>query len=140
MISGDQVLPKISSNVSVFPTEPDGDPLTDWVTSLARIKTRIPDDCARSARAQRPVPRAPRADRPPDRRHERGWDRLHELIAEPKRVVDVFHVLFRRTIDQNLLGMATGEALAHLNCLMARGWRVRERDADGVDWYRAAAA
>ena len=38
-ISGDQVLPKITSNVSVFPTEPEGDPLDDWLTSLARIKT-----------------------------------------------------------------------------------------------------
>ena len=35
LISGDQVLPRISSNVSVFPTEPDADPLTDWMTSLA---------------------------------------------------------------------------------------------------------
>ena len=56
-----------------------------------------------------------------------------------KRVVDVFHVLFRRKIDENLLGLATGESLAHLNCLLARGQAVRERDAHGVDWYRAAA-
>ena len=62
-----------------------------------------------------------------------GW------IQQPKRVVDVFHVLFRRTIDQNLLGLATGESLAHLNCLMARGQAVRTRDQNGVDWYRAAA-
>ena len=42
------MLPKISSNVSVFPTEPDGDPLTDWLTSLARIKTKIPDELVAS--------------------------------------------------------------------------------------------
>ena len=71
--------------------------------------------------------------------HERGLTRLHQLIAEPKRVVDVFHVLFRRTIYQNLLGLATGESLAHLNCLMARGQATRTRDENGVDWYRAAA-
>jgi hypothetical protein len=70
--------------------------------------------------------------------HERGLERLLQLLAEPKRVVDVFHVLFRRTIDQNLLGLATGESLAHLNCLMARGQAVRARDEHGVDWYRAA--
>src|SRR5271170_6296810 len=44
LISGDQVLPRISSNVSVYPTEPDANPLDDWLTSLARIKQRIPDD------------------------------------------------------------------------------------------------
>jgi hypothetical protein len=53
--------------------------------------------------------------------------------------VDVFHVLFRRKIDSYLLGMATGESLAHLNCLLARGQAVRTRDENGVDWYRAAA-
>jgi hypothetical protein len=52
--------------------------------------------------------------------------------------VDVFHALFRRRIDQNLLGLATGESLAHLNCLIARGEAVRRRDASGVDWYQAA--
>ena len=44
LISGDQVLPRITSNVSVFPTEPDADPLRDWLESLASIKTRVPDD------------------------------------------------------------------------------------------------
>ena len=71
--------------------------------------------------------------------HERGLTRLHALIAEPNRVVDVFHVLFRRVIDQNLLGLATGESLAHLNCLIARRQATRTRDANGVDWYQAAA-
>ena len=54
-------------------------------------------------------------------------------------MVYVFNVLFRRNIDQGLLGLATGESLAHLNCLIARGEAVRERDENGVDWYRAAA-
>ena len=70
--------------------------------------------------------------------HERGLARLHRLIEEPRRAVDVFHVLFRRKIDSYLLGMATGESLAHLNCLIARGLAVKSRDEAGVDWYRAA--
>ena len=64
--------------------------------------------------------------------------RLERLLAQPQRAVDVFHVLFRRKITPYLLGMATGESLAHLNCLIARGRAVRETDAEGVDWYRAA--
>jgi glyoxylase-like metal-dependent hydrolase (beta-lactamase superfamily II) len=45
LISGDQVLPRISSNVSVFPTEPEADPLSDWLTSLAKVKATVPTAC-----------------------------------------------------------------------------------------------
>lgn len=139
MISGDQVLPKISSNVSVFPTEPDGDPLTDWITSLNRIKTKVPDDVLVLPAHNDPFHGLHARIDHLVGGHERGLVRLRDLLAEPKRVVDVFHVLFRRKIDEYLLGLATGESLAHLNCLIARGQAVRERDQNGVDWYRSAA-
>ena len=44
LISGDQVIPRISSNVSLFPTEPMGNPLQDWIDSCHRIREAIPDD------------------------------------------------------------------------------------------------
>ena len=44
LISGDQVLPRISSNVSVYPIEPDADPMADWLASLAKLKREVPDD------------------------------------------------------------------------------------------------
>jgi glyoxylase-like metal-dependent hydrolase (beta-lactamase superfamily II) len=44
LISGDQVLPRISSNVSVHPTEPDADPMSDWLASLDRLQALVPDD------------------------------------------------------------------------------------------------
>lgn len=140
MISGDQVLPKISSNVSVFPTEPDGDPLTDWLTSLAGIKARIPDDVLVLPAHNEPFHGLHARIDHLIEGHERGLARLEGVLAEPKRVVDVFHVLFRRKIDHGLLGLATGESLAHLNCLIARGKVLRERDANGVDWYKAHSA
>jgi glyoxylase-like metal-dependent hydrolase (beta-lactamase superfamily II) len=138
MISGDQVLPKISSNVSVFPTEPDADPLTDWITSLAAIKARVPDDVLVLPAHNDPFHGLHARIDHLIGGHERGLARLRHLIAEePKRVIDVFPVLFRRKIDSGLLGLATGESLAHLNCLIARGQAVKERDSAGVDWYRA---
>ncbi len=42
-ISGDQILPRISSNVSVFPTEPEADPLSDWLDSCRKLKAAIPE-------------------------------------------------------------------------------------------------
>jgi glyoxylase-like metal-dependent hydrolase (beta-lactamase superfamily II) len=139
LISGDQVLPKISSNVSVFPTEPDGDPLTDWLTSLARIKAQVPDDVLVLPAHNDPFRGLHARIDHLIAGHERGLARLAALIAEPKRATDVFPVLFRRKIDQWVLGMATGESIAHLNCLMTRGQAVRETDSEGVVWYRATA-
>ena len=136
MISGDQVLPRISSNVSVFPTEPDGDPLDDWMTSLAAIKTRIPDDVLVLPAHNDPFRGLHARLDHLIRGHERGLTRLHAKIAEPMRAIDVFSVLFKRTIVPDLLGMATGEALAHLNCLMHRGLAIREADDEGVNWFR----
>jgi hypothetical protein len=71
--------------------------------------------------------------------HERSLGRLQALLTKaPKRAVDVFGALFARPIGPDLLGMATGEGLAHINCLIERGKAVAETDADGVIWYRAA--
>ena len=138
LISGDQVLPRISSNVSVFPTEPDGDPLDDWLTSLARIKTLVPDDVLVLPAHNDPfIGLHARLDHLING-HERGLDRLIKTLAEPKRSVDVFGALFARKIGPDLLGMATGEGLAHLNCLVHRGRAIVEPDEGGVNWYRAA--
>lgn len=136
-ISGDQVLPRISSNVSIYPTEPDADPLSDWLASLARLKRRAPEDVLVLPAHNDPFfGLHARLDHLIEG-HERSLERLHRSIAQPKRAVDVFPVLFRRVIGPRLLGLATGESLAHLNCLIARGLATRTRDADGVDWYRA---
>ena len=58
-------------------------------------------------------------------------------LSLSRMVVDVFPALFRRTIDETTLGLATGESLAHLNYLLARGLAARTTDAAGVDWYQA---
>ena len=138
MISGDQVLPRISSNVSVFPTEPDGDPLSEWLTSLARIKTIVPDEVLVLPAHNDPfLGLHARLDHL-IRGHERGLERLMRTLAEPKRSIDIFGSLFARSIGPELLGMATGEALAHLNCLLVREQATAAADADGVVWYGRA--
>jgi glyoxylase-like metal-dependent hydrolase (beta-lactamase superfamily II) len=140
LISGDQVLPRISSNVSVFPTEPDGDPLTEWLVTLARIKTLVPDDVLVLPAHNEPFHGLHERIDQLISGHERGLDRLEALLAEPKRSVDVFGALFARKIGPDNLGMATGESLAHLNCLLGRGRASAAADAGGVVWYKATAA
>ena len=138
LISGDQVLPRITSNVSVFPTEPDADPLTDWLESLASIRKRVSNDVLVLPSHNEPF-RGLHARL--DALIEGHEDRLARLAAElatAKRPVDVFSLLFRRRVGVEMLSMATGESLAHLNCLMHRGLARRELDAAGVAWYRRA--
>ena len=141
LISGDQVLPRISSNVSVYPTEPDADPMSEWLSSLAKLKRLIPDD----------VLVLPSHNEPFRGLHQRidrllqgqatAFTRLRRSLNEPKRVVDLFGALFARPIgekDVALLGMATGETLACLNHLMVRGEARRELRGDTY-WYQTNA-
>ena len=137
MISGDQVLPRISSNVSVFPTEPEADPLGDWLASIAHLRETLSDDLLVLPAHGEPFKGLhARLDRLA-RGHASGLTRLRRSLAEPKRAVDVFGALFARPIDGKgeLLGLATGESLAHLNHLIALGEARRELGADGTMRY-----
>jgi len=137
-LSGDQVLPRISSNVSVFPTEPEADPLSDWIASCHKLLTRVPGDAFTLPAHNEPFEGLHIRLQGLIDSHERSLDRLEKRLREgPKRAVDCFGALFARSIGSELLGMATGEALAHLNCLITRGRARRERGPDGVHHYQA---
>jgi len=135
-ISGDQVLPKITSNVSVYPTEPCADPLRDWLSSLARLKTLVPDDVLVLPSHNSPFHGLHERCDELIRSHLDGLNRLEELLAEPRRAVDVFPALFNRPITAKVLFMATGEAVAHLNHLVLAGRAGSSLDAAGVRWWR----
>lgn len=140
LISGDQVLPRISSNVSVFPTEPLADPMHDWLESLGKLRQQIPDDVLVLPAHDDPFIGLHARLNHLEGSHLRALDRLQTLLAEegPKRAVDVFPALFARKIDHGLLSLATGESLANLNYLVERGRVVVQADAEGIAWYVAA--
>ena len=134
-ISGDQLLPRISSNISVWPTEPLSDPLRDWLESLEALKGRIPEGALVLPSHGEPFRGAHARLDALLHGHDVALRRLERTLAGPKRAVDVFPSLFGRAVGEGVLGMATGEAIAHLNHLEAQGRIGRERDADGVDWW-----
>jgi len=136
LISGDQVLPRITSNVSVFPTEPEANPLAEWLESLASIGKRVPDDALVLPSHNEPFRGLHARLAALIHGHEQRLSRMREELATPKRAIDLFGVLFRRHVGADMLIMATGESVAHLNCLIARDLAVREIDASGVAWYR----
>jgi glyoxylase-like metal-dependent hydrolase (beta-lactamase superfamily II) len=138
IISGDQLLPKISSNVSVHPTEPDADPLFDWMSSCEKLLKLLPADTLVLPAHNEPFRGAHQRLRHLIDGHENVLQRLRErLERSPMRVLDTFPSVFGRAIRDDETGMATGEALAHLNRLLARGQITRTTGPDGVDLYEA---
>ncbi|MFW2343570.1 MBL fold metallo-hydrolase [Brevundimonas sp.] len=139
-LGGDQILPKISSNVSVWPTEPLSDPLGDWMTSLQDLQARLPEDLLILPSHGAPFRGVQTRLAALLRGHGQALARLERRLQAPMRAVDTFASLFARPVGDGLRGMATGEAVAHLNYLERQGRATRHRDADGVDWWQAAGA
>lgn len=136
LISGDQILPTISSNVSVFPTEPGANPLAGWFESLRRLKEILPDDVLVLPAHGKPFRGVKARLDALIEEHESGLQKLISRCSEPRRAVDVFAALFKSKITDSNLIMATGEAIAHLNYLLYKGVLAVDEGDDGVRWYR----
>jgi glyoxylase-like metal-dependent hydrolase (beta-lactamase superfamily II) len=137
MIAGDQVLPRITSNVSVSLSEPEGDPLGDWLASIAKLKQLPGDLLVLPGHGEPFTGLHARLDALETGHQGRLNALVDHLAAAPRRAVDCFGILFGRKIDDASLGLATGEAFAHLRRLEVTGRAARE-ERDGVFWYRSA--
>ena len=136
LIAGDQLLPTISSNVSVYPTEPGANTLQDWFESIELLEKRLPQDVLVLPAHGRPFTGAHLRLEQLRTEHEEGLDKLRTLCREPKRAIDVFPALFKSRIDDRNLLMATGEALSHLHYLKYRNEVTAAPDGDGVNWFK----
>ncbi len=136
LISGDQILPTISPNVSVWPTEPEANPLKDWFDSIDKLKAALPEDVLVLPAHGKPFRGAHVRLEQLRKDHTDRLDILLGNAAEPRRVVDTFDDLFSAAIDDTNRIMATGESLAHLRYLVGAGEMFVETDADGVSWFR----
>ena len=138
IIGGDQLLPKITPNVSVQPSEPYANPLRDWITSCARFREHLPPNLLV----------LPAHESLYEGLHERlteliDWhevalEKLYDLCAKPKRAVDVFPALFKSEIGEGSFFPATGESIAHLHCALERRMLTMEEDEQGVAWWKQA--
>ncbi len=137
LISGDQLLPTISSNVSVHPTEPAAIPLSDWLISLRNLRDRVPEDIVVLPAHGKPFRGAHARLGQLIHEHDTGLTALRKMCKEPKRAVDVFPALFKAKITGSNLMFATGESIAHLNYLLNIGQMTVDTDEDGVNWYQA---
>ncbi|MEZ5570448.1 MAG: MBL fold metallo-hydrolase [Halioglobus sp.] len=136
LISGDQVLPRITPNVSVFPTEPEGDPLNEWLRSSARLREILPDDLLVLPAHEAPFYGLHVRLSQLIEGHKDDLDSLFDHLTQPRRAVDCFPALFNREIGGESISLAIGETLAHLNCLLGRRQITRTMDDQGVNWYQ----
>jgi glyoxylase-like metal-dependent hydrolase (beta-lactamase superfamily II) len=131
LISGDMVLPRISTNVSVFAIEPEANPVQLYLDSLKKY-AGLPDDTLVLPSHGKPFRGLhTRIGQLTD--HHR--DRLAEVVdacATPRSAADIVPVMFRRPLDAHQLTFALGEALAHLHKLWFDGVLTRAADAGGV--------
>jgi len=139
LISGDMLLPKISTNVSVWPFEPLGDPLKLFLRSIERFR-ELPEDTLILPSHGLPFRGAHlRVDMLHQHHAERLADVRH-ACNNPSTAADLLPVLFKRELDTHQLFFAMGESIAHLNNLWYRNELMRlDGGADGVHRFAPAA-
>lgn len=133
-LSGDQLLPKITSNVSVSPTVPDADPLGDWLLAHERLPRLLPDDALVLPAHQLPFKGVHTRLRQVVEHHEQRMDRLQQLCAIPQTAQQLTVKLFERQLDAFQNFLAVGECLAHLHRLLLLG-RVQRTLQNGVHYF-----
>ncbi len=131
LISGDMLLPRISTNVSVWPMEPDGDPVGEFLDSLMRFSALSSDTLVLPSHG---LPFLGMKERIAEleRHHRSRLDRLAAVCGRPRTAAELLPEMFDRKLDDHQVIFAMGETIAHLNYLMRRGALERVDDADGI--------
>jgi len=132
ILGGDQLLPGISANIGVYPTEPDADPLTEWLDSCARFSPLAREDHLVLPGHKLPFTGLPLRLRQMAENHESALSRLLDHLHEPQTAAGCFLPVFKRSIDGPEYTMALVESVAHLNCLLHRGKVTRTLSATGA--------
>lgn len=138
IIGGDQLLPSISANIGVYPTEPMADPLGEWIDSCRAFQPMARADHLVLPGHKLPFTGLPLRLRQMIENHEGAVARLLDHLDQPRSAADCFVPLFKRQIGEGEYGLALVEAVAHLNYLLHRGLVRRFLTETGVWlWERA---
>ncbi len=137
VISGDQILPSISSNIGVYATEPEADPVADWLEACERLSQYATPDQIALGGHKLPFTGLPTRMRQLIDNHHGALKRLLMHLDTPKTAGECFPALFKRPIGHSEYGLALVEAIAHLNHLLHVGQVTRTRRTDGAwSWRR----
>jgi glyoxylase-like metal-dependent hydrolase (beta-lactamase superfamily II) len=132
IVGGDQLLPSISANLGVYPTEPEADPVQDWITSCERFQPFAREGQLILPGHKLPFTGLPLRLRQMIENHHGALERLVKHLKEPRTGGECFAPLFKRKIGRGEYGLALVEALAHLNHLHQTGIATRTMGDDGA--------
>jgi glyoxylase-like metal-dependent hydrolase (beta-lactamase superfamily II) len=130
-IAGDMLLPRISTNVSVWPVEPEADPVGDFLDSLKRYGQQLNADTLVLPSHGLPFRGLHARIDALHEHHRVRLDSVTAACATPQSAAEILPVLFDRVFDDHHVLFAMGEGIAHLNYLMHRGILHRSVDRDG---------
>ncbi|RUS59025.1 MBL fold metallo-hydrolase [Pseudorhodobacter sp. E13] len=132
VLGGDQLLPSISANIGVYPTEPDADPLGEWLESCAAFQPLARDDQLVLPGHKLPFTGLPLRLHQMIENHHGALDRLRAHLSTPHTAAECFLPIFKRDITGGAYGLALVEAVAHLNHLLHRGEVCRTMNETGA--------
>ncbi|MEL7213623.1 MAG: MBL fold metallo-hydrolase [Pseudomonadota bacterium] len=137
VLSGDQILPSISPNIGVYATEPEADPVAEWLEACERLAGLACEDHLVLGGHKLPFMGLPLRMKQLIDNHHGALERLEAFLGEPKTAGEVFAPLFKRRIGEGEYGLALVEAVAHLNHLYQSARITREKRDDGAwIWQR----
>ena len=132
LISGDMVLPRISTNVSVFALEPEADPLPMYLSSIQRFLALPADTLVLPSHGKPFTGLHTRVMQLVQHHDERFADVMQACAAAPQSAAELLPVLFKRPLDAHQMSFAMGESIAHVHALQSMGKLRGARDAGGV--------
>jgi glyoxylase-like metal-dependent hydrolase (beta-lactamase superfamily II) len=131
LVSGDMVLPRISTNVSVFAVEPEANPVQLYLDSLNKFNL-LPADTLVLPSHGKPFRGLHTRIAQLNQHHAERLAEVMEACASPQTAADIVPMMFKRPLDAHQLTFAIGEALAHLHKLWFDGALRRRVDSDGI--------
>jgi glyoxylase-like metal-dependent hydrolase (beta-lactamase superfamily II) len=135
LISGDMVLPRISTNISVYDTEPEANPLPLYLESIAAMRTLPADTLVLPSHGKPFTGLRRRIDQLARHHDERLAEVLQACATTPRSAAELLPVMFKRDLDMHQTTFALGEAVAHVHALHAAGQLKDVARDDGVLRY-----
>jgi len=139
LLAADQVIAKITPNISVWAVDPDGDPLGHYLRSTRLIRQHVPEDTLALPGHQLPFYGLQQRCEEIVAHHDERCRQIAEACESgPKSVADLVPVLFPRQLDAHQLSFAFSEVHAHVNRMLRRGELAWTQTRDEIERVRLA--
>jgi glyoxylase-like metal-dependent hydrolase (beta-lactamase superfamily II) len=132
LIGGDMMLPRISTNVSVYDQEPESNPLKQFLDSIDKFRTLDARTLTLPAHGKPFTGLYQRIQQLHDHHRDRLAEVMQACTDRPCSAADMLPVLFKRALDLHQTTFAMGESIAHLHALWFEGRLQRTRGEDGI--------